>query len=317
MKYVLISLIVLLSVAAAVLAWSDTYDTATPVGTNAPSVLDDKDREIKGAVQERENIDHYWPLTGTQVSDADAGMHRRVTFQSQLATPTLAADQAMLYTQDYDGGAGAATELVFHGEGDLPLQVTELNTAGTASALNITGTYENEVNFSNTANSIYADVIACTSAGYLTLPIDTTDTTEGNLRYDDTGDTVSYRSASAWAPLALASVAEFSCSGSADGNVADMVIDIGFAPGFILAWSDVTTAQSLWWWSATESTANYTFGGQVNVQKKTTTDRSITVSSTSVTFPAAGSINNSGEKYHYIAISATNGTTKNPAVPSP
>lgn len=60
--------------------WTYTYDTTTPAGSDAPSVIDDRIREVKAALQERQNTDHYWPLTGTQVSDANAGYHRQVTF---------------------------------------------------------------------------------------------------------------------------------------------------------------------------------------------------------------------------------------------
>jgi len=75
-----------------------TFDTATPAGTDLPSVLDDRIREAKAGVQERQNVDHYWPLTGTQVSDADAGKHRQVTFQAALAeAPTVVEGQGILY----------------------------------------------------------------------------------------------------------------------------------------------------------------------------------------------------------------------------
>ena len=52
--------------------WTYTWDTTTPAGTDAPSVIDNRIREVKQGVQEMLNIDHYFPLTGTQVSDADA-----------------------------------------------------------------------------------------------------------------------------------------------------------------------------------------------------------------------------------------------------
>ena len=54
-------------------AWTYTLDTDTPVGTDAPSSLDDSDRLIKDAFQERLNVDHYFALTGSEVSDAATG----------------------------------------------------------------------------------------------------------------------------------------------------------------------------------------------------------------------------------------------------
>lgn len=85
---------------ALLFGWTATYDTTTPAGTDAPSVLDDRIREIKLGVQERQNIDHYWPLSGSQVSHDDAGKHRKVTFQEVLGTkPTLTAGQLAIYTK--------------------------------------------------------------------------------------------------------------------------------------------------------------------------------------------------------------------------
>lgn len=84
------------------IGWTYTYDTDTPLGSDAPSVLDDRIREAKDAVQERQNIDHYWPLTGSQVSDADAGKHRKVTFLDLAAIgdttpPTQQSGEAHLF----------------------------------------------------------------------------------------------------------------------------------------------------------------------------------------------------------------------------
>ena len=36
--------------------FSDTYDTNTPLGSDDPAEADDRMREIKSAVQERENV---------------------------------------------------------------------------------------------------------------------------------------------------------------------------------------------------------------------------------------------------------------------
>ena len=66
-----------------------TLDCASPVGTDAPSSLDDKDRETRFGFAERLNVDHRFNLTGTQLSDADIGMHRQVTFYSSTATDPI------------------------------------------------------------------------------------------------------------------------------------------------------------------------------------------------------------------------------------
>lgn len=79
--------------------FSSTYDTATPAGTDSPTEADDRMRETKAAVQERENVDHYWPLTGTEVSDADSGEHRKITFHETIADPSQDPSHAHLYMQ--------------------------------------------------------------------------------------------------------------------------------------------------------------------------------------------------------------------------
>lgn len=83
-----------------------TYDTATPAGGDDPAEADDRMREIKAAVQERMNVDHYWPLTGTEVSDADTGEHRKILFHAPIATtPTVATDHGDLRIKDVDSKA--------------------------------------------------------------------------------------------------------------------------------------------------------------------------------------------------------------------
>ena len=82
-----------------------TFDTDTPVGTNVPSVIDNRIREVKDAVQERENVDHYWPLTGSQVSDEAVGQHRKIELFGPISTPTNATDKMFIYSKDVDSKA--------------------------------------------------------------------------------------------------------------------------------------------------------------------------------------------------------------------
>ncbi len=100
---------------------SDTYDTATPAGSDDPAEADDRMREIKSSVQVRENVDHYWPLTGTEVSDADSGEHRKVLFHAPIAsTPTVAANHGDLRLKD----VSSIAELHWTDEGERELQLT-------------------------------------------------------------------------------------------------------------------------------------------------------------------------------------------------
>jgi len=101
-----------------------TFDTTYPDGSVLPgSILDDSDRLIKQAIQERENVDHYWPLTGTQVSDAKAGEHRKVQFYGVLTVkPVLAAGECALYLKT----VAAKSELFFENEGGTEVQLTSV-----------------------------------------------------------------------------------------------------------------------------------------------------------------------------------------------
>lgn len=113
--------------------FSSIYDTATPLGTDAPSTLDDQDRLTKEAVQERMNVDHYWPLTGTQVSDVDVGEHRKATFHEPLgADPTTATNKGHVYMKDIAG----VVELFWKDESGNVLQLT---TAGKIPQASIAG----------------------------------------------------------------------------------------------------------------------------------------------------------------------------------
>ena len=73
------------------MAWTYTYDTDTPDGSvDAPSKIDDEIRLTKDALQERLNADHYFALTGTEVSDDATGQHRKIHFYGPISTPSNA-----------------------------------------------------------------------------------------------------------------------------------------------------------------------------------------------------------------------------------
>ena len=85
---------------AACMAFTYTLDYAVPVGTQAPSVLDDYARNDKSAFIERLNVDHFFSLTGTQVSDAATGQHRQIEFYGPITKPTAATNKSWLYAKD-------------------------------------------------------------------------------------------------------------------------------------------------------------------------------------------------------------------------
>lgn len=113
------------------MAWTNTYDTATPAGSDDPAEADDRMREIKLALQERLAQDHYFPLTGTEVSDTAAGEHEKVTLRVASA-PTAVADKGFVYAKDVSGKA----ELFYIDEDGDEIQITS---GGILNALNLTG----------------------------------------------------------------------------------------------------------------------------------------------------------------------------------
>ncbi len=99
--------------------FADTYDTVSPAGGDNPTEGDDRIRETKAAIQERENVDHYWPLTGTEVSDVDTGEHRKVTLRVGSA-PSAVANKGFVYAKDVAGKA----ELFYIDEDGNEVQIT-------------------------------------------------------------------------------------------------------------------------------------------------------------------------------------------------
>ncbi len=120
-------------------SWTYTYDTDTPAGTDAPSVIDDRIREVKDATQERLNVDHFFALTGSEVSDADVGEHRKVLFHAPIpTTPTVADDHGDLRIMDVD----SAAELTWTDEAENELVLTDVGTLNIVSS-DLLGTVAN------------------------------------------------------------------------------------------------------------------------------------------------------------------------------
>jgi len=69
-------------------AWTYTYDTATPAGSDDPAEADDRMREIKLAIQEVMDVEHDWALTGTALTGD--GKHTDITTDSITNAGALA-----------------------------------------------------------------------------------------------------------------------------------------------------------------------------------------------------------------------------------
>lgn len=127
----------------AILCFGFTYtlDNTDPDGSTRPvSYLDDSIRNHVKAIIERNDVDHYWPYTGTQVSASAAGEHRKVQFYGVLGSkPTLAAGEGALYIKTVSG----VSELFYEDSAGTEKQLT------TAGKLNlVSGDITTALNFS-------------------------------------------------------------------------------------------------------------------------------------------------------------------------
>jgi len=113
------------------IGWTYTYDTATPADSDAPTEGDDRIREVKAALQERLAIDHVFSLTGTEVSDANAGKHQQVTFYNASNShdgPNLTILSASgVYELYYNDPCGNAVQLTTGGYPYIPNAYVDSN----------------------------------------------------------------------------------------------------------------------------------------------------------------------------------------------
>ncbi|HBH13819.1 MAG TPA: hypothetical protein DDX29_12035 [Clostridiales bacterium] len=115
--------------------YTDTWDAsfeALPTDSNYVYEVDNYIRQLKLAVRERMEKDHYFDEAGT---DADHGEHSKITFHAQSAKPTAVANKGFLYTKD----VSEKVELFFEDEDANEVQITNegnLNmSAGTLEAI--------------------------------------------------------------------------------------------------------------------------------------------------------------------------------------
>lgn len=166
-------LILILFLCSTVFGWSYTYNITTPAGSDDPKQADDRMREIKAAVQERQNIDHYWPLTTNQVSDANSGQHRKITFFGPIAKPTVQADHSYLYLKT----VSSISELYWLDENDTERQFTT-GSYLKGAAVEPNGIDDTKIRLRNNqplraydaAGTGYVDLIKANSDGNCVLP---------------------------------------------------------------------------------------------------------------------------------------------------
>lgn len=152
------------------LAWTYTYDTTTPAGTDLIASIDNYIQEMKLALRERLNVDHSWPLTTSQVSDSNVGQHRKVTLITGQ-TVTATADRIILHAKD----VSSVAELFALDESNNDVQLTSgglsaighTQTAKTAAYTVTAAELENNITFTNTgAGAVVLFTLPTGSAGY-------------------------------------------------------------------------------------------------------------------------------------------------------
>jgi len=126
--------------------WTYVFNTTTPADTDDPKEGAERIREIKLAIQERLNVDHVFPLDSSQVSDANAGEHRWISFTNDANTdPCLYTEDVNgrpeLYWKDEDGNSIWLTEA-----GYLRGQVLEVNSVDATAILAANNTWIHALN---------------------------------------------------------------------------------------------------------------------------------------------------------------------------
>ena len=100
---------------------TNTFDVTTPAGSDNPTQGDDRIRELKDAIQEREDVDHYWEKVGNIVDTDDVGYHRQCTFIEAADIGTGASGRPILGAQTVSG----KPELMYTDEDDNDIQITD------------------------------------------------------------------------------------------------------------------------------------------------------------------------------------------------
>jgi len=280
------------------MAFTDSYPTNLPNGDESPTTIDDLILATRKGLQQRLDVDHYFTIDASNlVDDVDhVGNHTKVTLDAPITTPTpLAGGETILYTKDAD----AKAELHFVDEDSDEIQIT------TGGKLNLTGTYDLEMNLSNTANAFCAASILCTAVGILNLPTMTTDTTEGNLRYNTDDDVVQFRDSDSWETLAkLATLATFSqmevYTYVGDGeDTQEIDFQTSFEADVVLILPHTGNTGYGSWLKTDAMGANaYGFSGDGGYD----TDRIISLDADGFTVGKSDKINELGVTYSYIAL---------------
>ena len=89
------------------MAFVDSLDVTQPPGSQARSLGDDRIREMRRALVERLDVDHFFETVANLVDGANVGYHRKATLLEQGSDPSSLADALILYAKQ----AGSYAEL--------------------------------------------------------------------------------------------------------------------------------------------------------------------------------------------------------------
>ncbi|HUU54502.1 MAG TPA: hypothetical protein VMY87_06235 [Armatimonadota bacterium] len=144
------------------MAFGDTLNTDTPAEyAERPSLGNDRIREMKRALQERLDVDHYFPADtpgAGQVDDADTGEHRQLTLRERAVPAAVGENKAVMFASEIGGKVGVSIV----DEDELVKDVT-IQTGG-VHVLNLEGK-----DFTAAAAAITDDLTIDVSGGKLQL----------------------------------------------------------------------------------------------------------------------------------------------------
>jgi len=119
-------------------AFNDSLDTAGPPGSMEPRLIDDEEQVMRRALQQRLDVDHYFPVddpTPGLVDNEDTGQHRRVTFREKADPQAVAEDTLEAYAVEAGGKSG----LKVMNESGLAKILLQENDAHDALVINLDG----------------------------------------------------------------------------------------------------------------------------------------------------------------------------------
>lgn len=286
------------------MAYAYTYNKTTPADGDSTDYGNDEIQNLKKALQERLDAEHYWAYNGNTCDAATIGQHRKIIFYSQIAAPSPGTDKGALYTKDVSADHA---ELYWQNEAGEEVRLTD----GPKPYLGDNLEYTEEVQLTNTGNSLYGDVVICTADGELKLPLSTEaaqGANEGDIFYDTATDVVKFKAAAAWrtlvstATMAISNIKLGSYTG--DGNATQAITGVGFQASVVIVLP--STGYNCFIKTSDMSTTEAKNLGTTN-QTSTTNDsiRSLDADGFTVGDGAEASgdnMNNSGDTYYYIAL---------------